>query len=226
MNADLIRAWLRKKKKWGFAQHELLGVTAFVAGLAILFFTFWFTYAVIWFGWYGISAAVDLCFSKKLHLSHEIRLLGSGLFVVLLFVQHLRTASSHWGDYPQRNYRSAPGLALHAGAVVGLAVMLAYPGASANMVADILLVGPRLVMGSFGLVRKGFRLKKLDENGCGELIAFLHSQPKAVSYEELKSAGWEEWLEQLHDVKGVQFLQNGLILNQELREELGALLTN
>jgi len=226
MNSEVVKAWLRKKKTWGFYQNELLGVGGLVGGLLILFLTFWFTYAVIWFGAYGVSAASELLINKKFHVSHEIRLVCSGVFVVLLFVQHFRTDPNHWGDYPDRDYASAPALQMQAGAIGGLGFMLAYPGASANMVADILLVGPRLITGSFGLMKKGFRIKNLDENGCAELLAFLHSQAKAAPYEELKSAGWEQWFQQLRCIEGVQFLQSGLLLSQELKNELSGLSTN
>jgi hypothetical protein len=223
MNSEVIKVWLRKKKAWGFFQNEMIGAGALAGGILILFLTFWFAYAVIWFGTYGVSAAADLLFSKKLHVSHEIRLVGSGLFVVLLVIQHFRTDPNHWGDYPERNYVSSPALQMQGGAFLGMGFMLAYPGASANMVADILLVGPRLVTGGWGLMRKGFQMKKLDENGCAELLAFLCSQPKAAPYEDLKSAGWEPWFAQVCHIEGVQFLKSGLLLSDELRTELGFL---
>ena len=223
MNSEVIKVWLIKKKSWGFVQNELLAGGAFVGGILILFFTFWFTYAVILFGAYGVSAAAELVINKKFHVSHEIRLLCSGVFVVLLFIQHFRTDPNHWGDYPERDYVNSPALQMQGGAFLGMGFMLANPGASANMVADILLVGPRLVTGGCGLVRKGFQMKKLDENGCAELLAFLHSQPKAAPYEELKSAGWEPWFAQVRHIEGVQFLQSGLLLSNELKTELSFL---
>jgi hypothetical protein len=73
------------------------------------------------------------------------------------------------------------------------------------------------------LIAQGFGLQRIDENGCGELLAFLHSRPDAVPYEELKSAGWEPWFGQLRYIEGVQFLQKGLVLSTELRNELNKL---
>src|SRR6267143_5803817 len=104
MNPDAIQFWVRKKKTHGCAQHALLGLLALSAGIVVLFLTFWFTYAIIWFGWGGVSAVSELLFSKKVYLTHGMRLLCSGVFVVLLFVQHFRTDPSHWGDYPKRDY--------------------------------------------------------------------------------------------------------------------------
>jgi hypothetical protein len=155
-------------------------VTALIAWIVILFLTFWFTYAVIWFGWYGVSAISELVFSRKLHLSHELRLVLSGVFILLLFIQYFRTDPSYWGEYPKRDYVTAPGLQMQAGVIGGLGFMLAYPGASANMVADILLSGPRLVIGAYRLVEKGFRLKNIDENRCAELLVLLYARNDAV----------------------------------------------
>ncbi len=98
--------------------------------------------------------------------------------------------------------------------------MLAYPGASANMIADILLSGPRLVTGAWTLVRESGRMQQLDADGCSQLLAFLASRPMAVPYEELRKAGWEDWFAQLRNIEGVVFLEKGLSLTAGLREEL------
>ena len=214
---------LGRKKNLGFVQHALLGSLALLVGIVVLFLTFWFTYAIIWFGWHGVTAVSELIFSKKLHRSHTARLVGSGVFVVLLFVQHFRTSPFYWGEYPDEDYVSAPTLQMHGGVIGGLGFMLAYPGASANMVADILLSGPRLVTGAYQLVVKGFRLRKLDADGCAGLLAFLHAQEHAVSYDDLKNAGWEPWFDQLRYIDGVQFLKKGLLLSEDLRGELDGL---
>lgn len=50
MNPDILKSWVRKKKASGFAQNVALGVLGLGVGIVIFFCTFWFTYAVIWFG--------------------------------------------------------------------------------------------------------------------------------------------------------------------------------
>jgi len=218
MNSDAIKVWLKRKKSSGATSRILLAIVAFLAGFVVLFFTFWFTYAIIWFGFQGVSAVASLAFSKKLHLAHEWRLVISGLFLVLLFAQHLRTNPWHWGDYPVRGDYSPI-----AGHVLGPWALLAYPGASANMIADILLTGPRLVLGAWGLIQASSRLRRLDVDGCSQLLALLASQPAAVPYDELREAGWEDWFRQLRSIEGVVFLEQGLNLSMELRRELARL---
>ena len=223
LNQLTIQNWLVKKKSVGFVQHLLLGVFALLVGIVVVFVTFWFSYAIIWFGWHGVSAISELFVGKKLHLGHHWRLVLSGLFVVGLFLQHFRTSPWYWGDYPKDYYVSAPGFQAHGGVVGGLGFMLAYPGASANMIADILLTGPRLLTGAFGLVKRAFRLRQLDAEGCARLLEFLWSKPELVSYADLESAGWEPWFADLRLIDGVQFLKKGLVLSEELRAELAAL---
>ena len=223
MNPDLLKSWLRKQKASAFAQHLLLGLLGLLAGLLVLFLTFWFTYAVIWFGWLGVSAVSDLIFSRKLSLSHALRLAASGIFLLLLFLQHFRTSRWHWGDYPNRDYNEDVALVAHVSPLGALGALLVYPGASANMIADILLSGPRLVTGSCQLAAQGFRWRRLDENACAELLACLCSRPGAVPYEELQAAGRAACAAQLRGVAGVQFLQKGVVLSGDLRHELSNL---
>jgi hypothetical protein len=218
MNSDVIEVWLKRKKSFGATSRMLLAVVALLAGLVVLFLTFWFTYAIVWFGFRGVSAVSSLAFNQKLHLAHEWRLVASGVFLVLLFIQHLRTSPWHWGDYPQRDDYS-----FMAGHALGPWALLRYPGASANMIADILLSGPRLLTGTWTLLQESKRLKQLDVDGCSQLITFLASRPLAVPYEELREAGWEDWFGQLRNIEGVVFLEKGLNLSAELRKELAGL---
>jgi hypothetical protein len=91
------------------------------------------------------------------------------------------------------------------------------------MISDILLTGPRLVAGAWELFRRGVQLRRLDENGCSDLLSFLCGQARSVPYDELKAAGWEPWFEQLKCIEGVQFLAKGISLAPDLREEFAAL---
>jgi hypothetical protein len=220
MNSDAIKTWLNRKRSSGATSRFLLAIVVLLAGIVVLFLTFWFTYAIIWFGFQGVSAVSSLAFSKKLHLTHEWRLIASGGFIVLLFIQHFRTHPSHWGNYPKQDYVAAPILQYHAGVLGSLGFLLASPGASANMITDILLSAPRLMTGAGTLVGEGQRLKRLDVEGCSQLLAFLASRPTPVPYEELREARWEDWFVQLRNIEGVVFLEKGLNLTAELRKEL------
>lgn len=226
MNETAIKLWLQRKKSSGATARCLTAFAALLGGSLILFFTFWFTYAIIWFCVPGISAVTELAFSKKLRLAHEWRLISSGVFLLLLFVQHLRTSPWHWGDYAEADYVAAPGLQAVTGVTGSLASILAHPGASANMIADILLSGPRLVTGSWKLWRESRLFGALDEDGCAQLLCFLASLPGAVPYHELRTAGWEKWFGQLRCVEGVIFLEKGITLSSELRQELQQLAVN
>jgi len=221
MSPDAIKPWLHRKKSSGATSRLLLAIVALLGGLVVLFLTFWFTYAIVWFGFQGVSALASLIFSRKLHLTHEWRLLVSGVFIALLFLEHLRTSPWHWGDYPERSDYS-----FVAGHVLGPWALLKYPGASANMIADILLCGPRLTTGAWVLIQESGRIKRMDVNGCSQLLAFLLSRPAAVPYDELREAGWEDWFAQLRNIEGVVFLDKGLNLTAELRRELISLSTD
>lgn len=217
MNSNAIEIWLRHKRSSGSISRSLLALVALLAGVGVLFLTFWFTYAIIWVGFQGVTALADLTVGKRLHLTHEWRLAGSGIFVALLFLQHVRTSPWHWGDYPRENFDRAFGLNASLGAIPAL---LSCPGTSANMIADILLSGPRLLTGAGTFIRESSRLRHMDVAGCSQLLAFLARRPMVVPYQELREAGWEAWFGQLRNIEGVVFLEQGLNLTAELRRDL------
>lgn len=225
-NPQQIATWLKRTRKRAFASRVALSCLAFLGGLAVLFLTFWFTYAIIWFAWFGVSAVAELTIGKRLHLSHEARLICSGVFIWLLFVQHFRTKPEYWGDYARDDYVAHPGLVAWTGTTGSLVSLLAHPGASANMIADILLAGPRLIVGGFKLTKRAVQIRKLDEEPCSQLLGFLLQAGRPVPYEELRTAGWEPWFEQMRCIEGVIFFEKGLGLSGELRQELNRLLAS
>jgi hypothetical protein len=218
MNADVIQTWLKRRKRSDAVMRQITAALAFMGGLVVVFFTFWFTYAIVWIALHGLDALGSLFFNHRLRLTHEWRLLISGVFLILLFIQHLWTSPWHWGEFPERDDYSPL-----AGHVLGPWALLMYPGASANMIASILLSGPRLVTGSWTLWREAAHLQALDVEVCSQLLTFLLSRPEVVPYDELRGAGWEEWLGQLRQLEGLVFLEKGLKLSSELRQELSNL---
>ncbi len=216
MNQEAVKVWLKAKKSSGATARCLLAFGALLAGAAVLFLTFWFVYAVIWFCFPGVSAISQLAFSKKLKLAHEWRLILSGVFIVLLFIQHFRTSQWHWGEYEEVD----PYRAWALGRAFGpFGALLSAPGASANIIADILLSGPRLITGSWNLWRESRRFGAMDEDCCSQLLVILASRHSAVPFEELREAGWEEWFGQMRCIDGVIFLEKGISLSPELRRE-------
>jgi len=130
----------------------LLSALALVAGLVVLFLTF----AIIWFGMLGISAASELMFNKRLIVSHIWRLVLSSIFIVLLFIGNARTDREYLADYPRRNYRGI-GIGTQAGVAGALVSLLAYPGASTRMISDLLFTGPRLMAYAFRTTLHSFK---------------------------------------------------------------------
>src|SRR5438034_101991 len=63
--------------------------------------------------------------------------------------------------------------------------LLAYPGASARMITDLLFTGPRLVVVAWGALKKALRLVRMDIEGCSRVLAVLGSSDSRVSCDEL-----------------------------------------
>lgn len=225
MSQPVIQIWLQRTQRREMVSQALSAVLSLLVGTVVVFVTFWFLYVVIFIGQRGASAFTALVFSHRLRLSHDGRLIGSAIGVALLFIGHIRTRPEDLGDYPKRDYRPCGGLGWALGPVGALGVLLAYPGASSKMIADLLFTGPRLMDAAWRFALQTLRLARLDVITCSTLVGFLLERGQAVSYEELAEAGWEPWFAQMRRLRGVVFLEKGLSLTDDLRSELAALET-
>lgn len=223
MNVEAIENHLQSWKSKSVVLSYLMAVLAFFLGLLVMFLIFWLAYAALFAAGMGIAAFSELIGNKQVHLNHHARLIGSGVFLVLLFIQHLRDDPWHYGDYPERDYKSAPILQFQAGLAGAFATMLAYPGATANIISDCLMSGPRLLCGCWRLFRRVARLRKIDVSTCAQLLFFLLQQAKATPYEQLHEAGWKSYLPMLQEMEGVVFLEKGVVLSEDFRAELAAI---
>jgi hypothetical protein len=220
-----VENWVRRKKAAEVAGSLGTGLVALVAGCLILFLTFWFTYAILWIGMQGASAFSDLVFSHRLRLSHETRLIGAGLFIVLLFIGNARTSREDLGAHPKDDYPVTLGLG--GDLLSSLGILLAHPEATSKMSCDLLYTGPRLVTGSWGLFRRAGRMRAVDVEGCGAVLNLLATCPGGVSNGALAEAFPDRDLaaltRQLRDLEWVVRLEKGLSLTHDLRTELGPL---
>jgi hypothetical protein len=223
--------WLRKR----FAQEAVLsvfmGVAAIALGVIVVFLTFWLAYAVMWILGQALSAVTQLVANKKLPWPHWLRLAGAAGFMVLLFRQHLRTSPWTRGSYadadatPEGGFDELGGLiALHGGALLSLGQLLRYPTASSRMIVEILETGPRLLTGARGLFRQADALRRMDTAGCAWVLTFLIGRAGCMPREELMAAwpdaDWPRLWTQLRLIDGLVFLEKGISLTEDLRNEL------
>jgi hypothetical protein len=203
-------------------------VLALAGGLAVLFLTFWLTYAILCVGEVGVSAISELVFSRKLHLTHGWRLAVSGVFIVALFAEWLRRSPWSLGDYgPTKGGHLTNALVLRTGALGGLAVLLANPQASTTMITEFLYTGPRLVLGAGHLAREAVRTARMELYWSAQVLELLSARSHAVTYEEIATA-WPDADSQrirmgLAWIPGIVFLNKGMSLTSDLRAELLAL---
>jgi len=99
--------------------------------------------------------------------------------------------------------------------------------AGVKMITDCLYCGPRVVVSGVKMLGKANRIRQLDVEGCGAVMAVLLAANRKLVFQEIvdQVGGIEppRVFPQLQDVEGVIFLQAepaGLILSQALRQEL------
>jgi len=96
-----------------------------------------------------------------------------------------------------------------------------------KMITDCLYCGPRVVMSGVKTLGKANRIRRLDVEACGAVIAALLATNRKLAFQEIvnKVGSIDPPLvfSQLHDIDGVIFLHAepaGLTLSRELRQEL------
>ncbi len=229
--ASPIESWLRKRFAQEAGVSVFMGAGAIALGLLTIVLTFWLGYAVMWILGQALSAMTELAVGRKLPWPHGLRMLGAAAFLILLFARHLKTSPWDRGNYADPEVAPAGGfdglggaLAMEGGGLVSLVQLLRYPEASSRMILEILETGPRLLTGARGLFRQADALRRMDPAGCSWVLTFLSGRTGAVPREELIAAwphaDWPRLWAQLRLIDGLVFLEKGISLTEELRDEL------
>jgi len=226
-----IDDWLRIRFAQEASLSVLMGVAAIALGVVAVFLTFWLAYAMMWLVGQALSAVTQLVVNKKFPWPHWLRMTGAAGFLVLLFRQHLRTSPWDRGSYADPdaipaggfNERGGP-IAMYGGAVLSLGQLLRYPTASSRLIIELLETGPRLFTGARALFRQAAAIRDMDTTGCAWVLTALSGRTGSVPREELMvawpDADWPRLWAQLRLIDGLVFLEKGISLTEDLRNEL------
>lgn len=226
MQATAIQIWLKRKAAGEALGSLLFALLCLAGGFVVLVVTFCFAYAIVWFTFnFGVSGFSELFLGRRLGLSHGAIVGVSVTFVGILFWGNARLSREYLGTFPKRRY-PGPGLGW-IGLPGALVSLLAYPGASTRMIADLLFTGPRLVMIAWSNATKSARLRRMDLDGCARVLAILMQRHSRFPFAEIPAvaalADPPGVFRQLRDIEGVVFLASdppGLSLTDDLRIEL------
>ena len=228
--------WLRKRFVQEAGLSVFMGVAAIALGVVAVFLTFWLAYAAMWIAGRALSAVTELVVNKKVPWPHWLRLAGAAGFMVLLFRHHLRKAPWSRGSYADADATPTEGfdelggaIAWHGGALLSLGLLLRNPTASSRMIIELLETGPRLLTGARALFRQADALRRMDPAGCAWVLTVLIGRTGSVPREELTAAwpdaNWPRLWAQLRLIDGLVFLEKGISLTEDLRNELQPLFT-
>jgi len=226
MDVGLLETWVRKQLRRDANFCLLLSPVAILAGIAVLIFTFWFTYVVVLMVADVVLAIPSLLFDTRWKLGHLGRLWISGLFVGLLLVSFWRSDRlpvdySQWSQSPST---LGQGLARFGAGSGRAGLLLAHPEMTAGIVVDLLQTGPRLLYAGVYLIRESGGARSADPMAGARVLWTLLHQPGKVSYDELghlyPAPDLGAAFEALRRIGGVVFLETGISLSDELRAEL------
>lgn len=224
MNVARIEEWLRRRLQRDANVCLLLAPTAILAGLLVLCFTFWFTYAVIL-----LTTGIFPLLGSDWQPSHTGRLWVSAAFVVLLCWEGWRRRgpqpSGVFDEFAQSEPSAVGTSFARTGGDYRIALIFRHPTTSARIIVDLLLIGPRLFFGGGRLLVESGRARAADTLAGARLLWTLLTQPRRVAYDELQAIYPRDELirafHALRRIQGVVFLEQGVSLTQELRTELG-----
>lgn len=226
-----MEGWVRQRFAQEASMSVLMGVAAIGLGVVVVFLTFWLAYLAMWLVGEVLSAVTQIVVNKKLPWPHWLRMAGAAGFMVLLFRHHFRTSPWARGSYadpdaaPPGGFNKMGGpIALHGGAVLSLGQLVRYPTASSRLIIELLETGPRLFTGARALFKQAATMRNLDTTGCAWVLTALSGRTGSVPREELMAAwpdgDWPRLWEQLRLIDGLVFLEKGISLTEDLRNEL------
>ena len=220
MNLDLTKTWLQKYKSANILKKYIETVLSFSGGMIVLFITFWLTYFVAWLASSGFCSLIELIWGAKFAASSTWLKVVSGIFMALLFVQYIRMDAWSWGRYARKEVNLDPRLRSDVEELAPSVKILAHSDTMAKSIADILVIGPRLLFGVTARLKEAAQIRQMEIDKCAAALAFIYAQPDATSYEEFCQAGWEAQINQLKNIGGLYFLKSGMLLSDELKAEL------
>jgi hypothetical protein len=223
----MVREWLRKTNRAAMAWSLAGAAASALASVTVLFITFWVAYAGLW-----------IAFRWFFPLSHETRLLLSGGFVVLVTITGLR---QNWKDFDplleqaelaaDMDVTLAPGCTLGISPTTNAIKAAAFELRTVASICNYIMCGgANLLLLSRGCLRRYWRCRSLDLEGCSKVLAFLAAAGKRQSFAEIAQAVPEmdpaRVFDDLRYIRGVLFLASeppGLTLHPDLRSQLSQL---
>ncbi len=227
MARDAITVWLRRKLVAKVAVCLAVSLVALASGVLLLFLTFWVAYAVILIGMDGVSAATELAFGWHMRISHQWRVRLSLLFVGLLFLSRRSTRGEKLLERGEQTSFQHP-MTLRLGRLEAMLAVVKHPVASAEIITDFLLIGPRLVTTAVGLLVRSIRLTRFNCRKYGPVLSHLLLRSSPVSEGELLNVfpglDWEDAVRDLALLEEVFVAGDDIAVAGSVRSELRKLL--
>jgi hypothetical protein len=226
MDFAVIHTWLARKNRAAILWRGASGILFLVAGLLVLFVSFWVTYGVLWF----------LSFSF-FRVGRHVLLLISGAFMALVVSVGSRQNLEDL-DLLKAQQHSAEDLDITLASNrygmrfdTNVAAAGAFEVRSiASLCNYVLCGGVKLVLGAIARLRLAHRLRSLDIEACARVVELLWTMNKRQSFAEIvqRVPGLNpvRVFEDLRSVEGILFLASepaGLALHPDLRGELDSL---
>jgi hypothetical protein len=195
-------------------------VGAFLVGLVVLFFTFWFTFGTLLLTTYW-----------WISLSYNMLCMLSMVFLMLLFIGNATTDRKYL-DKIELNIGPHRDLEVAVAIGTGFGSILAFSDGKAarssiKMFTTLLYTGPRIIVASWYMMKHALKLKNINFNLVTPAIAKAYKAEARVSLEQLLEGTHEAThriiLEDLLKIDGVVLLRSppaGITLSPEFIEAL------
>ncbi len=203
---------------------------AFLGSLVGLFLTWWLCFMAVYLGLHALGAVANIFEGHGGRVPYRWVVTGAWTGFVLLVGSYFRNGTTGLDEYPEfedadNSWGNAARLHVIGG---GAAVLLMFPHASARMILDILYIAPRMLRGSWLLLRSSGQLRAQDVEPAAEILAALAALPGKIGWDELSQrfghVPMSEVFKAMRWIPGVVSLEGGLTLDADLRSELRAVI--
>ena len=221
-----LEVWLRRRLNRSANTCLAFSPVALLGGILLLFLTFWFSYAVITLVFPVVEAIPQLVSGTRWKVGHAARLVVAGAFLGLLCYSYFRSDRwKRWDTGSLEDPPSALGQVLwRFGGASRAGLLLAHPELSARLIVELLYIGPQVLVAGWNLLRESGETRRADAAAGARVLSTLLTHPRRVGYEELESLYPAGELNRaflaLRLVPGVVFLELGVTVSSELRQEL------
>jgi hypothetical protein len=226
MQTEPVAAWMKARFQQQANACAVLAPVAFFGGLIAAAFTLGFCFVAVFFAFKAVAALASLFGAERWRLTQGWWVTASVSLFLSLLGDFFRRGTTREEDFSEFGQDEVDWETAGRAFVIGgsPALLLMFPHASAHLVLDLLHIGPRMIRGTWRLLRSSSELRTLPVEPAAEVLATVLSQAGKIPWDEFPTRFGhlpvaDVW-KALRWFPGMVHLESGLTMTADFREEV------